>query len=501
MSARIAIKEAEYYERSVALRLPFRFGVVTVTELRQANLRLRVEDESGRSAWGIAAESLVPKWFDKDLAKSDLRNVVDLRRAVAIAIGLYRDCGLATPFDLFAATYRAHHRAAVEASITPLAAGFGPAFIDRAVVDAVGRLTATSFDRVIRGNLVGMRSTPLTPDIGDMDLDRYLSALAPRQAVWLRHTVGLLDPITAEDIPAGGRLEDGLPQTLEEVVAATGARWFKLKLGGHMEADLNRLGRIANVLDRSAVGYRLTLDGNEQYADPDIFEKFWRAMYQRPSLARLLQAISFVEQPIARAQVAAGVRSPRLDRPVIIDESDESLDAFPKALAAGYGGISSKTCKGFYKSILNAARIARRVDDGIAPLILSGEDLTTLAGVSVQQDLALVGLLGISHVERNGHHFIDGMSFAPRDEQRAFLAAHRDLYRLAARPGGAEVVRLRINRGALSLASLRCPGFATATEPRWQSLEAMDLSNSAARAGIRVSGSPRSPAGCTTRRS
>jgi len=149
----------------------------------------------------------------------------------AIAIGLYRDCGQATPFDLFAATYRARQRAAAEASITPLAAGFGPAFIDRAVVDAVGRLTATSFDRVIRGNLVGMRSTPLTPDIGDVDLDRYLSALAQRQAVWWRHTVGLLDVITAEDITAGGRLEDGLPQTPEEVVTDTGARWLQAQTG------------------------------------------------------------------------------------------------------------------------------------------------------------------------------------------------------------------------------------------------------------------------------
>ena len=72
---------------------------------------------------------------------------------------------------------------------------------------------------------------------------------------------------------------------------------------------------------------------------------------------------------------------------------------------------------------------------------MSAEDLTTLAGVSVQQDLALVSLLGLDHVERNGHHFIDGMSFAPEaragglrraripistsDTARAGAAAHR----------------------------------------------------------------------------
>ncbi len=37
-------------------------------------------------------------------------------------------------------------------------------------------------------------------------------------------------------------------------------------------------------------------------------------------------------------------------------------------------------------------------------LFLSGEDLTCQAGLAVQQDLALVSLLGLSHVERNGHH-------------------------------------------------------------------------------------------------
>ena len=59
---------------------------------------------------------------------------------------------------------------------------------------------------------------------------------------------------------------------------------------------------------------------------------------------------------------------------------------------------------------------------------MSAEDLTTWPGVSVQQDLALVSLLGLGHVERNAHHFIDGMGFAPEREQLAFVTAHPDLY-------------------------------------------------------------------------
>ena len=49
----------------------------------------------------------------------------------------------------------------------------------------------------------------------------------------------------------------------------------------------------------------------------------------------------------------------RATMPLIIDESDATLDAFPRARALGYAGVSSKSCKGFYKSLLNAARCAR----------------------------------------------------------------------------------------------------------------------------------------------
>jgi hypothetical protein len=99
---------------------------------------------------------------------------------------------------------------------------------------------------------------------------------------------------------------------------------------------------------------------------------------------------------------------------------------------------------------------------------MSAEDLTTLAGVSVQQDLALVSLLGLGHVERNGHHFIDGMSFAPEPEQAAFARTHPDLY---SRSGGP--TRLRIEAGRLQLGSLDCPGYAVAADTDFASLRRM----------------------------
>jgi hypothetical protein len=80
---------------------------------------------------------------------------------------------------------------------------------------------------------------------------------------------------------------------------------------------------------------------------------------------------------------------------VIIDESDGEIESFPRARALGYGGVSSKDCKGFYKSLINLARCRLWNAEGEGSFFLSGEDLTTQAGLAVQQDLALVALLGL----------------------------------------------------------------------------------------------------------
>ena len=99
---------------------------------------------------------------------------------------------------------------------------------------------------------------------------------------------------------------------------------------------------------------------------------------------------------------------------------------------------------------------------------MTGEDLTCQAGLSVQQDLALVAALGLEHVERNGHHYAHGMAGAPAAEQEAFARAHPDLYDL--RDGTAF---LRIRDGAIEIGSLDAPGFASTAEPEWSAMTEM----------------------------
>jgi hypothetical protein len=446
---RFRILSIDLLERDVRLRMPFRFGVVTLTESPQAFVRCRIRLEDGKEAEGAAAELLAPKWFDKNPALTNEDNYEQLRASLRGARERYLAQGMATAWQ---------HSVPAKG----LVENYGPALIDRAVVDALCRAMGVSFYEAIRNNLVGAEI------FEGMNLKEFFAKLEPSKKIAARHTVGLVDPITAADQKE--RVNDGLPETLEEVVARYGHRWFKLKVGGDMQADVERLAAIASVLDRIPEPYHASLDGNEQYDDFEGVAALWSSMKAGPRLKRLVESIIFFEQPVKR-QKALQEKVAGIDKPVIIDESDDSMDAFPRAKALGYRGVSSKTCKGLYKSLINRARCEQwnREKKGSDPFyFMSGEDLTIQAGLALQQDLALVSLLGITHVERNGHHYVNGMTDLPQVEQEAFLATHPDLYE---RSHGA--VRVKISNGDLAIGSLGCQGYASSVMPDWKSMREM----------------------------
>ena len=298
---KLRLEAVECFERDVKLRLPFRFGVITVTRSTQAVIRATIALEDGRTSVGVAAETLSAKWFDKSPAFSDAQNLDQLRQSLGLAIDLYRAQGWSTPFGLYAGTYVEQQARGADLGLVPLVASYGPALLDRAILDALGRAEGLSFAAMISRNVAGIGATELTPDLAGYDLPRFLASLKPGPDIAVRHTVGLVDPIVAADQKPGERVNDGLPETLEEVVAHYRGRYYKLKVGGNVAADLERLTRIAAVLDRAAGDYRATLDGNEQYDDVEGIAELWRRMRETPALARLVASTLFIEQPIKRA--------------------------------------------------------------------------------------------------------------------------------------------------------------------------------------------------------
>ena len=445
----LRIHEVQLFQRHVTLRLPFRFGAATVTQCPQAFVRVRGEVD-GRSFEGASAELMVPKWFDKSPALTHEQNFEQLRESLRNA----REALLATreamsPHALSQVAGETAIAVSVARGLPRLAAQFGPALLDKAVADAALRATGLSWVDGLRAGVLG------DPWSTRLELVR------PTHVV-LRHTVGLADRLTADD--AGTDPQDGLPATLEAAIERHGLHHFKLKLGGRIEADLERLTRIAEVLRRASGDWHVTLDGNETFSDAASLGRFWQALQASPALTDLLQRTLLLEQPLARAvALRESIASLGIGVPVILDESDDHLTALDEGLALGYRGISSKACKGIYRSLRNAHRIAQD-----PRLLLSGEDLTCQAGLAVQQDTLLAASLGVRHIERNGHHYVDGFGTAPAAEAQGFAEAHPSLYETASgRP------HLAVRHGRLDLISLHVTGFASAAAPQWRSLQTL----------------------------
>lgn len=468
---RFVIDEIRYSERDVVLRLPFRFGNVTVKSCPQVYARVRARFADGSSAHGCSAEMMIPKWFDKNPALSNEDNFTQLRTALTIARDAYTsDCEARSAWAHFARCYRAVLQAGQDAGLDALVASYGPALIDRAVLDALCLRLGCSASAALSVNAPGVapHGTGLADDLDAFSMDAFMAAQTHQgltgRRIAARHTVGLADAL---DVRAAGTPEDGLPATLTEVVERYGHRYFKLKLSGDAVADVARLGEIARVIERQAD--LITLDGNEQYAHAEQVEEFLDRLDATQVLAGFRRKIAFIEQPLPRARALDTDVSAMAKRmPLLIDESDATIDAFVQGRASGYTGVSSKSCKGIYKSVLNAARCVAWSQASSQTFFQSGEDLTMQAGVGVQQDLALVGWLGLSHVERNGHHYVNGMSALPADEQARFGAGHATLYEQSA-----GVTRLRIADGDIDLSSLECRGFATGAEGAYISWDAM----------------------------
>ena len=82
--------------------------------------------------------------------------------------------------------------------------------------------------------------------------------------------------------------------------------------------------------------------------------------------------------------------------PLIIDESDATIDAFPQARALRLRRRVEQELQGRLQ--VAAQRRALRALERrgrIEPAFMSGEDLTAQPGLALQQDLALAGLLGL----------------------------------------------------------------------------------------------------------
>ena len=452
MIHRFTLAPFEFFVRRTRTRFPFRYGIASMTEVPHLFVRTRVT-VADKSSFGLTSEGLPPKWFTKNPATTFDQDLPEMLQVIRHASKLAEQIARAPVsfFDFWRELYRQQTDWADAGHTASLLASLGVSLVERAALDGLCRIAGEPLHRLIAANRLGLRLGDIHAELGDAQ-PRDLLPAAPLSSCLVRHTVGLGDALSPADIQAGEGVEDGLPQDLEGSIREYGLRYFKVKLFADEKQDLARLRSLSHLLER-ATGWQcfVTLDGNENFKDFETFREFWQKAASEPALRELWRRILVVEQPIHRDRALHNDLGPALrawkDRPsLIIDESDGAPGDLPRALALGYAGTSHKNCKGIVKGLANACLLEKRRRAG-ERVVLTGEDLCNLGPVALLQDLAMMALLGVEHVERNGHHYYRGLSLWPADWQDTTLAAHEDLY--ARHRDGFVCLKIREGRAAL----------------------------------------------------
>jgi len=450
----IHVRDTELHILNMRTRMPFKYGIATLTALPHLFVRVELDSEAGRSS-GLASDGLPPKWFTKDPDTAFADELADMFAVIKSACNHARKVGRAPDaFEWWRQLHSLQSSWAQDHPFPPLLWGLGISLVERAVIDAICRANDLTFAAAVRNGALGINLGAIHQDLSASAPADLLPA-KPLRKVIARHTVGLSDPLTDSEIPEDERLDDGLPHSLEACIQAYGLSHLKIKACGNIQKDIARLTDIAAITANNP-GIAFTLDGNEQFTDVDVLKDWWRDLNGNPQLQSFLDHLLFLEQPLHR-KVALDEQSGQTltqwaDRPpMIIDESDGEIQSLPTALSRGYVGTSFKSCKGIMKGIANACLIEHfRRANPQQPYEFSGEDLANVGPVALLEDLAAAATLGITHLERNGHHYFRGLSMYPDDVQQQVLSRHGDLYHCHAQG----FATLQIKNGALNIGSV-----------------------------------------------
>ncbi len=434
------------------------------------HVRLILQDSNGNETFGCAGDRLSVRWLDKrpgrslDLKRRELVQLLGDARNIAHSVGEFE-----TPFEFWQKTHPQIMKRGKSMGQEDLTSSYASAQFERAVLDAFCRLHQKPIFDMVKSGRVGFDAASIHPELKSFPFEGSLPQ-RPLSQFWIRHTIGSSDPLTAHDLSEANRANDGLPETLEEYVREDGVRYFKIKVSGNPEKDLQRLSAIWDVIVNAQAPV-ITLDANEAFDDLKTFEKFL-VRFDR-ELTGMFQHVTYIEQPLRRQLTLDPTTEKAITRlaelkPLLIDEADGTTDSYRRALNIGYDGTSHKNCKGVFKSLANYALMMKRAESGRSTF-LSAEDLQNLPVVPLQQDFTTLGILGVEHCERNGHHYNFGLSMLSEKDRSSALKSHPDLYIEKEGEGF-----LNLQNGQVRCASLQCPGFGISNEPDWPSMMNMD---------------------------
>ncbi len=157
--------------------------------------------------------------------------------------------------------------------------------VEAAIHDAYGKTLGENSYNLLGKAYVGRDlGAYLNRDFAGEYLDRY-TLRKPKPSMPLYHLIGALDPLTDSDVAT--RVNDGLPETLPEWIAADGLTHLKIKLNGdNLQWDVDRVVAIERTAAeaqaaRGCKTWCYSADFNEKCANVDYVLDFLARVGER----------------------------------------------------------------------------------------------------------------------------------------------------------------------------------------------------------------------------
>ena len=409
--SKIAVVEAESEKFPYLYRSPLKFGGRVVKDVTVCRVALSLEDQNTKkkahgigemtmgTAWAWPSASLTPEMALKTV-------IVLAERIVAAATSLLADqhpLHLASQIKPIAKRLAEELAASMKLTeaIPDLAIALAVSPLDIALHDAYGRLHGkNSFDCFTHEHV----GADLSHFLGEEFLGKDFSEIiAPKTAptLFLYHLVGSLDPLSKDDL--NRKIDDGLPETLEDWIRSQQLSHLKIKLTGkELDADVGRVVEIDRIASRAfpTKQFSYSLDFNEACENEDYVIDFLERLERLNREA--VPKIHYIEQPMGRdLRLRKEVTMHRVSRlkPVVIDESLTDLEMLRFAKQQGYPGVAVKACKGISDSILLSAAAKQW---GMKIYV---QDLTCIGGSFMASASLASRIQGVTAVEGNGRQY------------------------------------------------------------------------------------------------
>lgn len=414
-----AVAETERF----AYRTPIKFGGRVVTDAVLLHVAVDVVTRDGRQGRGFGSMPVGNVWAwpsQKVPGESTLQAMIALgQRLVREAAG-YPEYGhpLEITHDLSQGYQPAADAVAREAGLAEpiprLAQLVAASPLEAAIHDAYGKtLGRNSYDLLGPEFVNCDLSAYLGPEFRGEYLDAY-TLRQPKATMPLYHLVGALDPLTDGDLAQ--RINDGLPETLPEWIAADGLTHLKIKLNGdNLAWDVHRVVAIEQVAaaaqqQRGCAAWYYSADFNEKCQNVEYVLDFLTQVGERSPAA--LERLQYIEQPTHRdlkANPANRMHEAAKRKPVVIDESLVDFESLLLSRELGYSGVALKACKGHSEALLMGAAAQKY------KMFLCVQDLTC-PGMSFLHSASLSARIPtVAAIEGNGRQYCPAANLAWAD--------------------------------------------------------------------------------------